>query len=95
MHLKSVGLAICIGMAMVKPSLGQQVTTDNGWGVETSKGMADVVFVDPFDDGSGSASGPVDKSSGSASTKRRAPKSRHAQGRLKRRSLINRAEQTK
>ena len=81
MHLKSVGLAICMGMAMVKPSFGQEVTIDKkkSWGVGMSKGMADVVFLDSFDEGSGSR----------ASTKRRVRSdSRHAQGRLKRQRLL-------
>ena len=80
MHLKSVGLAICMGMAMVKPSFGQQVTIDKkSWGVGMSKGMADVVFLGSFDEGSGSR----------ASTKRRVRSdSRHAQGRLKRQRLL-------
>ena len=58
MHLKSVGMALCMGLAMVKPSLGVEMSKD----VERSEGMANVVFLDPVGAGSKSAKRKVPES---------------------------------
>ena len=42
MHLKSVGLAMCMGLAMVKPSFGVGMSEDVG----RSEGIRNVVFLD-------------------------------------------------
>ena len=51
MHLKSVGLAMCMGLAMVKPSFGVGMSEDVG----RSEGIRNVVFVDSVGEGNASA----------------------------------------
>ena len=77
MHLKSVGLAMCMGLAMVKPSFGVGMSEDVG----RSEGIRNVVFLDSVGDS---------PSEGNASAKRKVPESRRAAGRrlpLKRRRV--------
>ena len=77
MHLKSVGLAMCMGLAMVKPSFGVGMSEDVG----RSEGIRNVVFLDSVGDF---------PSEGNASAKRKVPESRRAAGRrlpLKRRRV--------
>ena len=76
MHLKSVGLAMCMGLAMVKPSFGVGMSEDVG----RSEGIRNVVFLDLVGE----------SGDGNASAKRKVPESRRAAGRrlpLKRRRV--------
>ena len=76
MHLKSVGLAMCMGLAMVKPSFGVGMSEDVERS-EASEGIRNVVFLDSVGEGN-------------ASAKRKVPESRRAAGRrlpLKRRRV--------
>ena len=73
MHLKSVGLAMCMGLAMVKPSFGKGIGMSEEVG--RSGGIRNVVFLDSVGEGN-------------ASAKRKVPESRRVAGRrlpLKRR----------
>ena len=75
MHLKSVGLAMCMGLAMVKPSFGKGIGMSEEVG--RSGGIRNVVFLDSVGEGN-------------ASAKRKVPESRRAAGRrlpLKRRRV--------
>ena len=76
MHLKSVGLAMCMGLAMVKPSFGVGMSEPDE-DVVRSEGIRNVVFLDSVGEGN-------------ASAKRKVPESRRAAGRrlpLKRRRV--------
>ena len=65
MHLKSVGLAMCMGLAMLKPSFG--VGVSEGVGRSESEGIRNVIFLDSV--------------GGCTSAKRKVPESRRAPGR--------------
>ena len=58
MHLKSVGLAMCMGLAMVKPSFGVGMSEDVG----RSEGIRNVVFLDSVGEGNASAKRKVPES---------------------------------
>ena len=58
MHLKSVGLAMCMGLAMVKPSFGVGMSEDVG----RSEGIRNVVFLDSVEEGNASAKRKVPES---------------------------------
>ena len=67
MHLKSVGLAMCpvphravhcMGLAMVKPSFGVEMSEDVG----RSEGIRNVVFLDSVGEGNASAKRKVPES---------------------------------
>ena len=58
MHLKSVGLAMCMGLAMVKSSLGVGMSEDVG----RSEGIRNVVFLDSVGEGNASAKRKVPES---------------------------------
>ena len=58
MHLKSVGLAMCMGLAMVKPSFGVGISEDVG----RSEGIRNVVFLDSVEEGNASAKRKVPES---------------------------------
>ena len=53
MHLKSVGLAMCMGLAMLKPSFG--VVRSEAEDVGRSEGIRNVVFLDSVGERSASA----------------------------------------
>ena len=58
MHLKSVGLAMCMGLAMMKPSYGVGMSEDVG----RSEGIRNVVFLDSVGEGNASAKRKVPES---------------------------------